>query len=79
MDIICKHYNLEKINDQIFICKDCSLIRLIEFKKNKNIEYTNLLLTKDNYYNIKNEINIFHLTKIAINFKYNFNNVNIEI
>ena len=79
MDIICKHYNLEKINDQIFICKDCSLIRLIEFKKNKNIEYTKLLLSKDNYYNIKNEINIFHLTKIAINFNYNFNNDNIEI
>ena len=78
MDIICKHNNLEKIDEHIFICEDCSLIRLIKFKKKKNNDYTKLLLSKDNYYNIRNEINIFHLTKIAINFNYNFNNNNIK-
>ena len=62
----CGHNNLEKINN-IYICKDCSLIRMIELNNNKK-----LLLTKCNDYNIKNEINIFQLTKNAINFYNNY-------
>jgi hypothetical protein len=58
--------NLEKINN-IYICKDCSLIRMIELNNNKK-----LLLSKCNDYNIKNEINIFQLTKNAINFYNNY-------
>ena len=63
----CGHNNLEKINNNIYICKDCSLIRMIELNNNKK-----LLLTKCNDYNIKNEINIFQLTKNAINFYNNY-------
>ena len=62
----CGHNNLEKINN-IYICKDCSLIRMIELNNNKK-----LLLSKCNDYNIKNEINIFQLTKNAINFYNNY-------
>ena len=62
----CGHNNLEKINN-IYICKDCSLIRVIELNNNKK-----LLLSKCNDYNIKNEINIFQLTKNAINFYNNY-------
>ena len=63
----CGHNNLEKINNNIYICKDCSLIRMIELNNNKK-----LLLSKCNDYNIKNEINIFQLTKNAINFYNNY-------
>ena len=67
--IICKHNNLEKINDRIFICQNCSLIRKIIIKNNNedNVK-EKLLLSKNNYYNIENEINIIHSTKNAINF-----------
>ena len=73
---ICIHTNLEKINDQIYICKNCSLIRMIKFKNNN--DKTKLLLTKDTYYNIKYEINILHLTKNAINYKDIFFSYNKE-
>ena len=69
--IVCNHQNLEKINNNIYICQNCSLIRMIKYKTNKqNDENTKLLLSKGNYYyNIKNEINIFHLTKNIIDLK----------
>lgn len=66
---ICKHNNLEKINDTIFICQNCSLIRKIKIKNNNNDNVKEkLLLSKNDYYNIKNEISIIHSTKTAINF-----------
>ena len=72
--IACDHQNLEKINDNIYICHNCSLIRMIKYKNNKqNNENTKLLLSKSNYYyNIKNEINIFHLTKNIIEAKNDY-------
>jgi len=72
--IACDHQNLEKINDNIYICHNCSLIRMIKYKNNKqNNENTKLLLSKSNYYyNIKNEINIFHLTKNIIDTKSDY-------
>ena len=73
---ICIHTNLEKINDQMYICKNCSLIRMIKFKNNN--DKTKLLLTKDTYYNIKHEINILHLTKNAIDLKDDFFSYNKE-
>ena len=70
----CEHNNLEKINNNnIYICQDCSLIRMIRFNNKENDKYNSkLLLSKNNYYNIKNEINIFQLTKNAINYYNNF-------
>ena len=72
--IACDHQNLEKINDNIYICHNCSLIRMIKYKNNQqNNENTKLLLSKSNYYyNIKNEINIFHLTKNIIDAKNDY-------
>ena len=72
--IVCDHQNLEKINGNIYICHNCSLIRMIKYKNNKqNNENTKLLLSKSNYYyNIKNEINIFHLTKNIIDAKNDY-------
>ena len=72
--IVCDHQNLEKINDNIYICHNCSLIRMIKYKNNQqNNENTKLLLSKSNYYyNIKNEINIFHLTKNIIDEKNDY-------
>ena len=72
--IVCDHQNLEKINGNIYICHNCSLIRMIKYKNNKqNNENTKLLLSKSNYYyNIKNEINIFHLTKNIIDEKNDY-------
>ena len=72
--IACDHQNLEKMNDNIYICHNCSLIRMIKYKNNKqNNEKTKLLLSKNNYYyNIKNEINIFHLTKNIIDSKNDY-------
>ena len=72
--IACDHQNLEKMNDNIYICHNCSLIRMIKYKNNKqNNENTKLLLSKSNYYyNIKNEINIFHLTKNIIDEKNDY-------
>ena len=47
--IACDHQNLEKINDNIYICHNCSLIRMIKYKNNKqNNENTKLLLSKIN-------------------------------
>ena len=69
--IECNHNNLEKLNNGIYICNDCSLIRMIKFNNNEkynNNNDTKLLVSKNNYYNIKNEINTFQLTKNAINF-----------
>ena len=77
---ICCHNDIEKINNNIYICKDCSLIRKINLEKNnENNASIKLLLSKQNYYNIKNEINIFYLTKNAIKFHddlLNNNNIN---
>ena len=72
--IACNHQNLEKINNYIYICQNCSLIRMIKYKNNQqNNENTKLLLSKSNYYyNIKNEINIFHLTKNIIDAKNDY-------
>jgi len=72
--IECLHNNLEKINNIIYICKDCSLIRMIEINNDNDKVNNNkkLLLSKSNYYNIKNEINIFQLSKNAINFYNNY-------
>ena len=72
--IACAHQNLEKMNDNIYICHNCSLIRMIKYKNNtQNNENTKLLLSKSNYYyNIKNEINIFHLTKNIIDAKNDY-------
>ena len=43
--IVCDHQNLEKINGNIYICHNCSLIRMIKYKNNKqNNENTKLLL-----------------------------------
>ena len=72
--IACDHQNLEKMNDNIYICHNCSLIRMIKYKNNQqNNENTKLLLSKSNYYyNIKNEINIFHLTKNIIDAKNDY-------
>ena len=72
--IACVHQNLEKMNDNIYICHNCSLIRMIKYKNNtQNNENTKLLLSKSNYYyNIKNEINIFHLTKNIIDAKNDY-------
>ena len=62
----CKHEELEKINDSIYICQDCSLIGII---KEITITETKIkLLSKHYKYNIRNEINIFDITKNAINF-----------
>ena len=82
--IVCNHQNLEKINNNIYICQNCSLIRMIKYKTHKqNDENTKLLLTKGNYYyNIKNEINIFYLSKNIIDLKdvyYPYNNEKNEI
>ena len=63
---ICKHEELEKINNSLYICKDCSLIGII---KEITITETKIkLLSKYYKYNIKNEINIFDITKNAINY-----------
>ena len=72
--IACDHQNLQKMNDNIYICHNCSLIRMIKYKNNtQNNENTKLLLSKSNYYyNIKNEINIFHLTKNIIDAKNDY-------
>ena len=72
--IACVHQNLEKMNDNIYICHNCSLIRMIKYKNNtQNNENTKILLSKSNYYyNIKNEINIFHLTKNIIDAKNDY-------
>ena len=75
----CIHNDLEKLNEHIYICKNCSLIRMIELKKNNENKYNSkFLLSKDDYYNIKNEINILDLTKNALNMTNDFFAFNTE-
>ena len=63
---ICKHEELEKINDSLYICRECSLIGIV--KEITANETKIKLLSKYYKYNIKNEINIFDITKNAINY-----------
>ena len=71
-DQICKHIELEKINNLLFVCKNCSIIGLVnEFTET---ESKIKLLSKPSSYNIKNEINIYDITKNTINFYMNDEN-----
>lgn len=65
----CKHEDLEKINNSLYTCKACSLIGII--KEMTATEAKIKLLSKYYKYNIKNEINIFDITKNAINYYIN--------
>lgn len=65
---VCKHINLERINNLVYVCKNCSIIGLInEFTET---ETKIKLLSKPTSYNIKNEINIYDITKNTINFYF---------
>ena len=66
---ICKHLELEKINNLLFVCKNCSIIGLIN--EVTGTETKIKLLSKPLSYNIKNEINIYDITKNTINFYIN--------
>ena len=45
----CEHNNLEKINNNnIYICQDCSLIRMIRFNNKENDKYNSKLLQSKN-------------------------------
>ena len=65
----CNHEELEKINNLLYICKSCSLFGLIE--ETTATEEKIKLLTKPYNYNIKNEINIYEITKNSINYYIN--------
>ena len=41
---ICSHNDIEKINSNIYICKDCSLIRKINLEKNNENNASTKLL-----------------------------------
>ena len=71
----CKHEELEKINNKLYICKNCSLFGII--KEITVSEEKIKLLSKPYNYNIKNEINIYDLTKNALNFY--LNNIELKI
>ena len=62
----CKHEELENINNKLYICQNCSILGII--KEITPFEIKMQLLSKPNNYNIKNEINIFDLTKNSINY-----------
>lgn len=66
---ICKHLELERINNLLFVCKNCSIIGLIN--EVTGTETKIKLLSKPLSYNIKNEINIYDITKNTINFYIN--------
>ena len=66
---VCKHIELEKINNLLFVCKNCSIIGLIN--EVTEAETKIKLLSKPSSYNIKNEINIYDITKNTINFYMN--------
>jgi len=65
----CKHEDLEKINNSLYTCRACSLIGII--KEMTATEAKIKLLSKYYKYNIKNEINIFDITKNSINYYIN--------
>ena len=71
----CKHEELEKINNKLYICKNCSLFGII--KELTTTEAKIKLLSKPFNYNIKNEINIYDIAKNAI--KYYIDNTKIKI
>ena len=65
--IICNHpHNFEKINNIIYICKNCSSIKIV-----KEDKFKILLVKYNDYYSITNEINIFYIIKNAIKFYNN--------
>ena len=65
----CKHDNFEIINNSFYICKTCSLLGII---KEKTLTETKIkLFSKPDNYNIYNEINIYEITKNAINYYMN--------
>ena len=66
---VCNHIELEKINNLLFVCKNCSIIGLIN--EVTETETKIKLLSKPSSYNIKNEINIYDITKNTINFYMN--------
>jgi len=66
---VCKHIELEEINNLLFVCKNCSIIGLIN--EVTEAETKIKLLSKPSSYNIKNEINIYDITKNTINFYMN--------
>ena len=66
---ICHHEELEKINNLLYICKNCSILGFI--KEITPNETKIRALTKPPYYIIKNEINILDITKNTINFYMN--------
>ena len=68
-DKSCKHEELEKINNKLYICKNCSLFGII--KEITASEEKIKLLSKPANYNIRNEVNNYDLTKNAINFYLN--------
>ena len=62
----CKHDKFERINNSLYICKSCSLLGII--KEKTPTETKIKLLSKPIDYNIYNEINIYDITKNAINY-----------
>lgn len=72
----CKHEELEKINNLLYICKSCSLFGIIE--EITTTEEKIKLLSKPNNYNLKNEINIYEITKTSINYYLNKNELVIK-
>ena len=65
----CKHDKFEIINNSLYICKTCSLLGII---KEKTATETKIkLFSKPCNYNIYNEINIYDITKNAINYYMN--------
>ena len=72
----CKHNELEKINNKLYICKNCCLLGII--KEVTSTEAKIKLLSKPYDYNIKNETNIYDLTKIAIKYYDNNNKIIIN-
>ena len=72
----CKHEELENINNKLYICQNCSILGII--KEITPIEIKMQLLSKPNNYNIKNEINIFDLTKNSINYYISNEQYNVK-
>ena len=62
----CKHEKLEKINNKLYICKNCSLFGII--KEITLTEEKIKLLSKPYNYNIKNEINLYDIVKTAVKY-----------
>ena len=72
----CKHEELEKINNKLYICKNCSLFGII--KEITSTEAKIKLLSKPYNYNIKLEINIYDIVKNAIKYYTTYNNILIN-